>query len=379
LIAETAADRADDSKRAKMTGRVAQSSLLSIGQSQYAPQSGAAEERLLVLLFGLPRSGTTWVGKIFDSHPRTLYKHEPDTFPLAPAMPWSPDVEETEVLRPAALHFLNLLPNVNTGRAAGSLPVFRKEYRSEWQSWMHFGSILGTKLVRRAFTKELPVLPCCDYDSVAGLRLVWKSVSSLGRLGVFLRVASHRKAIIIIRHPCGVIASLQRGRSMGYLRNDQSEDYPLFEMLVRTDPGKRHRLTISKLQQMRPEERLAWKWVMVHEKALEEVGDHDDVRFVRYEDICDDPPAATVKMFDFCGLPWSVQTEKFLRTSTKPRSNHIEFDGERWLQTRREYFAIRKNPVQAATGWRAELQRDEIGRICAILQCSSLARLYPAT
>ena len=33
----------------------------------------------LILLFGQPRSGTTWIGKIFDSHPDTLYRHEPDS------------------------------------------------------------------------------------------------------------------------------------------------------------------------------------------------------------------------------------------------------------------------------------------------------------
>ena len=32
-----------------------------------------------ILVVGLPRSGTTWIGKIFDSHPRTLYLHEPDS------------------------------------------------------------------------------------------------------------------------------------------------------------------------------------------------------------------------------------------------------------------------------------------------------------
>ena len=35
--------------------------------------------RTPLLLFGLPRSGTTWLGKIFDSHPDTLYWHEPDS------------------------------------------------------------------------------------------------------------------------------------------------------------------------------------------------------------------------------------------------------------------------------------------------------------
>jgi hypothetical protein len=33
-----------------------------------------------ILVFGLPRSGTTWLGKIFDSHPETLYRHEPDSW-----------------------------------------------------------------------------------------------------------------------------------------------------------------------------------------------------------------------------------------------------------------------------------------------------------
>lgn len=360
-----------------MQARVVQNGVPSM--ATYGREGCSAEDCLLVLLFGLSRSGTTWVGKIFDSHPRTLYKHEPDSFPLEPTMPWAPAVGDTEALRPAALRFLSLLPNVHSGRAAGSLPVFPKEYRSDWQSLMHFVNILGTKLVSRVFAKELPVLPCCDYDSASGLRLVWKSINSLGRLGVFLRVANHRKAIVIIRHPCGVIASLKRGLSKGYLRNDPSEDYLLFEMLMKTDLGKRYGFTVSKLRRMRSDERLAWKWVMVHEKAFEDVGGQDDVLFVRYEDICSEPAASTLKMFDFCGLPWSMQTERFLETSTKPSGTRFGFSGLRSSQSRRDYFAICKDPVQSATRWRSELQPDEIMRICDVLNCSSLARLYPST
>ena len=31
-----------------------------------------------ILLFGAPRSGTSWLGRILDSHPDTLMRHEPD-------------------------------------------------------------------------------------------------------------------------------------------------------------------------------------------------------------------------------------------------------------------------------------------------------------
>ncbi|PWT91128.1 MAG: hypothetical protein C5B55_08620 [Blastocatellia bacterium] len=363
--------------RAIMQARVVQNGVPSV--TTFARESSSAEDGLLVFLFGLPRSGTTWVGKIFDSHPRTVYKHEPDSFPLEPTMPWAPAVSDTEALRPAALRFLSLLPNINSSRAAGSLPIFPKEYRSDWQSWMHCVSILGTKLISRVFAKELPVLPCCDYDSAFGLRLVWKSINSLGRLGVFFRVANHRKAIVVVRHPCGVIASLKRGLSRGNLRNNPSEDYSLFEMLTRTDVGKRYGLTVSKLQRMQSDERLTWKWVVVHEKAFEDVGDQQDVLFVRYEDICNDPAVLTLKMFDFCGLPWSMQTERFLETSTKPSSTRLAFRKLRSSQLSSDYFAIHKGPVQSATRWHSELQPDEIRRICDVLNCSSLARLYPST
>ena len=35
-----------------------------------------------ILILGSPRSGTTWLAKIFDSHPDILYRHEPDELTL---------------------------------------------------------------------------------------------------------------------------------------------------------------------------------------------------------------------------------------------------------------------------------------------------------
>ena len=172
-------------------------------------------------------------------------------------MPWATEISDIELYRPQVVRFLSLLPNVNTSRAAGSLPIFRKEYRSTLQHWLHCSSVLGAKLTRRILTREQQVFPGFNYNSMPGLRLVWKSINSMGRLGVFLRVAGHCKAIVILRHPCGVIASVKRGVATGNLRSDHSEDYGLFEKLVETDAGKPEGLTVNDLRQMKPEERLA--------------------------------------------------------------------------------------------------------------------------
>jgi hypothetical protein len=334
----------------------------------------AAKDWQIVFLFGLQRSGTTWVGKIFDSHPQTLYKHEPDTFSLAPNMPWAPDVSQTDALRPVVNHFLSQLPNVNTSFVAGSLPVFRKAYRSGWQHSAHLVNVLTAKLSRRVFA-DFAIDPWFDGDGRSAPLLVCKSITSLGRLGVFLRVARRRKAIVLMRHPCGVIASLKRGRAQGLLRNDASSDYPLFEELLNTGPGRRYGTTIDDLRTMRPEERLAWKWILVYEKVLEDIhGIEDAVLVVRYEDVCADPKRWARKMFALCGLSWHPQTEAFVDRSTAEPGGRFNAGA-----LRRDYFSVFKDPTWSAGKWRDELAPEEVERVSRILRGSPLHRFYPST
>lgn len=273
--------------------------------------------------------------------------------------------------------FLSLLPNVNSAYVAGTLPVFPKEFRSSLQFRLHRFSVLAAKLGKN-IVGEFPVFPWTQYENIPGLRIVWKSVNSLGRLGVFLRVARERRAIVVFRHPCGVIASLKRGvlsgaRFDGY---NPSEDYGIFELLARSNPGKRHRVTLDKLKMMLPIERLAWKWVLLHEKVVEDTEGIDGVVFVRYEDVCSDTKRSTRSMFEFCGLPWNSQTEEFIEESTKVKEAG-GFNLIRAIGSRPGYYSIFKDPMHSATKWLSQLSPEEIDRIYRVLGNSDLLRLYP--
>ena len=90
----------------------------------------------LLLVVGGPRSGTTWLAHIFDSHPDVLYRHDADTVLRNPPLqrPFS-DAEIPAHLADARAHMTRLVA-LRRLKAAGSLPVFPKSYtpRGAWRT-----------------------------------------------------------------------------------------------------------------------------------------------------------------------------------------------------------------------------------------------------
>src|ERR1700712_540760 len=76
----------------------------------------------IILVLGAPRSGTTWLAKIVDSHPDVLYRHEPDATLPGPS-PMTPDALAPLLARWAA----------ETGaRTVTKRPYFRKSWQPGW-------------------------------------------------------------------------------------------------------------------------------------------------------------------------------------------------------------------------------------------------------
>ena len=104
-----------------------------------------------ILIVGLPRSGTTWIGKIFDSHPRTLYLHEPDSAVPMREIPFIAESLTPDMDRSKLLAVLERTVTLRLTRVASSLPRFPKAYRTavrdRIQRWLAEGAKLGSRFV----------------------------------------------------------------------------------------------------------------------------------------------------------------------------------------------------------------------------------------
>ncbi len=97
-------------------------------------------------------------------------------------------------------------------KVTATLPVFPKSYCADPQLLLRRFSVLVSKVGARMFG-ELPVPEVVDCRKVPQLVLVWKSIESVGRLGVLCRSIPACRAVLILRHPCGYAASVLRGES----------------------------------------------------------------------------------------------------------------------------------------------------------------------
>ncbi|WP_290653782.1 sulfotransferase [Aquisalimonas sp.] len=314
-----------------------------------------------VLLVGLPRSGTTWVGKILDSHPQTLYRHEPDRGGALRDVPIHAPPDATDSYGARIESFLQALPASRDARVCGKLPLFPKRYLPGWRFTAFKTSIYLDKATRG----RLPIPITQPVSRINGAPVtVWKSIESTGRAGLIARCASELRVIHLLRHPCGQIASILRGEASGHFSDDcpSSEDWHLFAMLCDTPQAQRHNLDLERLRAMDPVSRLAWRWVLFNEKAMDELDGLENACTVCYEDVCLEPEAIARRMIDFAGMEWDPAVEVFLGESASSGTD--------------AYYSVYRNAAREVDRWRERLEPEQIERIGRVVEDTVPGALY---
>jgi len=317
----------------------------------------------LILLFGMPRSGTTWLGKIFDSHPDTLYRHEPDGRGTLDAIPLFPVKRDAEKHTPLLKRYIEGLPAIRDEKVSATLPIFPKRYYNRAQLALRVPLVYYIKIKSRILgTAPLPKI--LSATNTTDATVVWKSIESLGRLGLVAKAFPEARCLLILRHPCGYIASVLRGESTRKFESATAsdEDWEMYHLLLELAIAKELGITFDTITGMTPIERLALRWALYYEHALTETAGLNNVLVVRYKDFCAQPLLAAQKAFQHCRLSWTVDTERFITNSTSKQSN--------------AYYSVFKDPKVAAERWKKELSKEDISSIMAIVSKFSAGSYY---
>jgi hypothetical protein len=271
-------------------------------------------------------------------------------------------VEDAPLYAELLHRFVASIASMNVPKVCAKTPIFRKAYQSSLAFEIQRIGALVAKIGGRV-SPGFPVFGSPQRIS-GGTRLVWKSIESLARLGVLIDSFPAARAIHIVRHPCGFVSSVLRGERRSRFEDNSgaSEDYGIYHLLLDTNLAKKESLDLGYIASLTAVERLAWRWLLFNEKAIEDCSASGRVKVVCYDDLCHDPVGVAREMFDFVGLQWTAQTQAFLKASTG------KDDGT--------YYGVYKDPLLAASRWEQELDEKQKRAIMDIAARGKAGRLF---
>jgi len=325
--------------------------------------ANAPFETGLTLILGAPRSGTSWLGKIFDSHPDVVYRHEPDSTALGKRL--SSFYENDFASSADARTYLRSLADIRTVKTVGALPIFRKSHHSRSEHLaqlleIYFMLILDRARGRSETARTVQLDNGNRAIATQSRPVVIKSVSLLQHVGFFARSVPELKIIVIVRHPCNTIASQLLGRRMHKLPDKAPNP-----AIANSEQARRRGLSANEFAGMTLVDQLAYQWLIVYEKGIEEPAGRSNCRIIRYEDLAASAESTANELFAFAHLPRSEATARFIERS---QNSH-------WPS---RYFGVLRPPSfhAKADRWRERLIPSEAQRILDIVGDSAPGRLY---
>lgn len=322
-------------------------------------------KRRFVLLVGTARSGTTWLGNIFNSSPRSVYSHEPllryaddELRPLLGRIKkgdiLTPDERDVVLEHWSRAYFAVRRP-----------PFFAKDYsawpaKAAWSAWLAVSAAgRGYRLFQHLFSPPQGA----NYDLVAKQG----GLAFHGRH--FVRALAPEALVVIMRHPCAVVASVRRGQKLGLMGPSHRARWFDDHLALAEEFGYGRR----EVDAMTDAEFESLNWLIenaAYEKVIEE---HPNGHLVAYHDLCRDPLAVTETLFD--ALSWRVtdQTRRFLHdTSTRRTTRFTSL-----LTASHSYFSVYRPAKDSIDSWKRELTKREQDEIMAVAR-PLLERHWPA-
>ncbi len=273
----------------------------------------------LILIGGCPRSGTTWMGQIFQQHPRVLYSQESAIFDLFTGPWWDLDVPDDltlEVPPPGRLRRivrargLDLLQAVLMPRPALWVRAWRRQLID------YFGDRKDFILQHSGIARR-PTIPMqykarmIDYPSLCGLIAAVEDDTEASHEEKERRVAHGIFRHFLSRHdgaPEHVLVEKSPGNLLA--ADKILELFPRAKMIEMLRDGRDVCVSMDSYSDRMPSQREVQIlfWTTFAEKGLalkENPKLADRVLTVRFEELKRDPAAEIRRVFDFARVELS--------------------------------------------------------------------------
>ena len=264
-----------------------------------------------VLIAGLPRSGTTWVGRVLGMTEGAVYVHEPDNHLLRPEAWW-------------AKRRLGAWPALDAGDDA-------PDYERLWARAFAGGPVAsaadtGARLVHRCLPRawrEHPewgsagaaAAPLRVARALAGRRASGPAAGSIVVKSVFcarsvewLADRFRPRVVVVTRHPFAIIGSWRELGWSTFLDEDPSAVAECAAIYGVAPPGPEARWI----------DRAAWHYGFLATDFDRAVSRRPQWRVVRHEELCADPAGGFRRLCGELGLRWTEDAERFLTASNRP-------------------------------------------------------------